>query len=413
MSAFEKHLFVLGPPETVPKPKPGLDVANLKLSGQEGFVLSRIDGSSSLAEICQICGLGDEETLTILSGLAKAGLIEIARPKARKRKRTATEQTRIRQKKATEDPDRATLEEMRAWAQFEFDRDALAADVDLSEVRRKRIQHLYKRLDEMTYYDLLGLDIKASEEDIRKAYYRLTKRFHPDRYFRRHIGPYREQLAAIFKMLSRSYDVLMSEESRRKYDLLHAHAFADAEQAGAEAQARKKRAMRVYEVAVSKYQAGVFDGALEDFREALDLDPGNLQYREMVRRALKASARERADEAFHRGIDAEAEGDILAAREAYVEAADALATPMHLQKASEALAGRGGNLDKALDYAKIAARMEPETLDILLTLADIHSQRGEKTHARDVLERASGIAPDDERVAGGLAGLAADDRDEE
>jgi len=279
MSAFEKHLFVLGPPETVPKPKPGLDVANLKLSGQEGFVLSRIDGSSSLAEICQICGLGDEETLTILSGLAKAGLIEIARPKARKRKRTATEQTRIRQKKATEDPDRATLEEMRAWAQFEFDRDALAADVDLSEVRRKRIQHLYKRLDEMTYYDLLGLDIKASEEDIRKAYYRLTKRFHPDRYFRRHIGPYREQLAAIFKMLSRSYDVLMSEESRRKYDLLHAHAFADAEQAGAEAQARKKRAMRVYEVAVSKYQAGVFDGALEDFREALDLDPGNLQYR--------------------------------------------------------------------------------------------------------------------------------------
>ena len=58
-----------------PKLNTTLDLASLKLTPTEGFVLSRIDGRSSYDEICRMSALGREETLTILRKLKKAAII--------------------------------------------------------------------------------------------------------------------------------------------------------------------------------------------------------------------------------------------------------------------------------------------------------------------------------------------------
>src|SRR3712207_5902246 len=61
------------------------------------------------------------------------------------------------------------------------------------------------------YYKVLGVDRKASPDDIKKAYRKLARRYHPDT----STEPDAENR---FKAISEAYDVLSDAEKRRQYD---------------------------------------------------------------------------------------------------------------------------------------------------------------------------------------------------
>ncbi len=61
-------------------------------------------------------------------------------------------------------------------------------------------------------YSVLGVDKKASAEEIKKAYRRLARQHHPDR------NPGDAKAEAKFKEVSAAYDVLGDEEKRKQYD---------------------------------------------------------------------------------------------------------------------------------------------------------------------------------------------------
>ena len=61
------------------------------------------------------------------------------------------------------------------------------------------------------YYKVLGVDKKASGDEIKKAYRRLAREFHPDT----NADPGAEDR---FKAVQEAYDVLSDEEKRRRYD---------------------------------------------------------------------------------------------------------------------------------------------------------------------------------------------------
>ncbi|MHB1537039.1 MAG: molecular chaperone DnaJ [Solirubrobacteraceae bacterium] len=61
------------------------------------------------------------------------------------------------------------------------------------------------------YYAALGVDRKASQEDIKKAYRKLARQYHPDR------NP-GEESEARFKEISQAHDVLGDPEKRKAYD---------------------------------------------------------------------------------------------------------------------------------------------------------------------------------------------------
>ena len=62
------------------------------------------------------------------------------------------------------------------------------------------------------YYKTLGVDKKASAEDIKKAYRKLARKYHPDR------NPDDKEAEARFKEVSQAHDVLGDPEKRKQYD---------------------------------------------------------------------------------------------------------------------------------------------------------------------------------------------------
>jgi molecular chaperone DnaJ len=62
------------------------------------------------------------------------------------------------------------------------------------------------------YYKTLGVDKKATAEDIKKAYRKLARQYHPDR------NPDNKDAEARFKEISQAHDVLGDPEKRKQYD---------------------------------------------------------------------------------------------------------------------------------------------------------------------------------------------------
>src|SRR3954453_21725754 len=62
------------------------------------------------------------------------------------------------------------------------------------------------------YYEILGLNRDASEEDIKKTYRKLAMKFHPDR------NPDSKDGEEKFKEAKEAYEVLSEAEKRRAYD---------------------------------------------------------------------------------------------------------------------------------------------------------------------------------------------------
>lgn len=64
------------------------------------------------------------------------------------------------------------------------------------------------------YYKILGVDRSASDKDIRQAYRRLARKYHPD------VNPDDRSAEDKFKEVNEAYEVLSDSEKRTKYDQL-------------------------------------------------------------------------------------------------------------------------------------------------------------------------------------------------
>jgi curved DNA-binding protein len=67
-------------------------------------------------------------------------------------------------------------------------------------------------MEYIDYYKVLGLDKKASEEDVKKAYRKLARKLHPD------LNPNDKEAHKKFQQINEANEVLSDPEKRKKYD---------------------------------------------------------------------------------------------------------------------------------------------------------------------------------------------------
>jgi DnaJ-class molecular chaperone len=79
------------------------------------------------------------------------------------------------------------------------------------------VQQIWGKLDQLSYFDLLGLSSGATVQEIRAAFYQMSHDLHPDRYHRIDNRELRDRLESIYARMCEGYRVLTTPEKRTAY----------------------------------------------------------------------------------------------------------------------------------------------------------------------------------------------------
>lgn len=116
------------------------------------------------------------------------------------------------------------------------------------------------------YYKVLGIDKSASAEEIKKAYRKLARKFHPD------LNPNNEEAKKTFQQINEANEVLSDPDMRRKYDQYgstygeHWKQGEEYEKAG---RAQSRRQSAEHEWGDYTFTGGQGEGDFSDFFESL------------------------------------------------------------------------------------------------------------------------------------------------
>jgi curved DNA-binding protein CbpA len=202
----------------LPRLLPGADLRGLPISPAEAFIVSRVDGGTTIAEIAEETGKALDEVLGLFERLVALGVVAL--------------DERVQERRPSPSPgprasgalrlgpivETTAVGEQRHPAASLYDPAELDEPVDIDLARRQRILDLYYRLDHLNHYQLFAVEPTADKKQIKSAYFEIVNVFHPDRYFGKNVGSFKPKLERVFARLTESYDVLSRAASRAEYD---------------------------------------------------------------------------------------------------------------------------------------------------------------------------------------------------
>lgn len=208
---------------------------DITISDTDKKILTFLDGNATIKEIVTLSPINEVETLRSLYAFLSTQIIEV-------RESGAEIPAGISPNDIIEEP------------QFKGDEEFL-----------NRIEKMYKSCNTLNYYGILGLKEWASAEEIKKAYYRAAKEFHPDRHFYLKSDSIKEKLNSIFSSITNAYSTLSDVRKRSDYDKLIANKSKPA--ASNEEIAKSK-----FELGKAEFKKGKYADALQLFGQAVYLN---------------------------------------------------------------------------------------------------------------------------------------------
>ncbi|HEX8459007.1 MAG TPA: DUF4388 domain-containing protein [Pyrinomonadaceae bacterium] len=192
--------------------------AEIQLQPMEGFVLSRVEAPLALGELLAVSGLAEEQARQCVYALALGGLVARARwPVSLGAATAASARGGAADAPAKTKPEAAST--VASTQQQDEAPDAMAAKVDATPDPRAEIDTLFALVRDRDHYQILHLERTAAPAEVKRAYYALAKRFHPDRFQRDADASLRTQIEAAFMKITQAYETLGDARSRAAYDL--------------------------------------------------------------------------------------------------------------------------------------------------------------------------------------------------
>jgi curved DNA-binding protein CbpA len=299
---------------------------------------------------------------------------------------------------------------------------AVAEQVDLDPERQKEILEIEARLVTASHFELLGVRAGASGEEVRAAFREASRKFHPDRYFGKSLGPFRSKLDRIFQRLAEANQTLTDPDRRQAY--LDANPFVRAAVRAAEpggaprpkgdaelardAERRDRlarhpyllKANRVHELlarakdAVAKKE---YSQAFTHLNHAAEADPHNSEVKALLTDVRRLNDAQRAESSYQRGVEAAGRLDEALAIQAFKTSANG-GHALAAHKVSILMEKHGADLREVTTYAQKAVELEPQNAQYRLGLARLLEAAGMKALAKKHLDEAQRLAPDDPEV---------------
>jgi hypothetical protein len=205
----------------------------MPLSPTDGFVLSRIDGALTESDIVTATGLSVDAVAASLAKLEAVGLITYAngqpapnesgpapaRSPAEREPSPRQSSVGLRLGATAQQPDAgAPRIEAPQPALTAEEQAAMAEAVDLDDGMKHDVLATHASIERLDHYALLGAERTADRKSIKRAYYELAGKFHPDKYFRKNLGSFKAKMEGIFTRVTLAHDVLSDREKRAEYD---------------------------------------------------------------------------------------------------------------------------------------------------------------------------------------------------
>ena len=357
-----------------PRALSGVDFKSLKspLTPEEFFVLSRVDGSMTVAQLCSVSGLGRPRTMECIESLWKNGLIELPGQAPPTSSPDATSEPSQTEASGAEDLSETMFARFPvAIDDFAFDRELLEQSVELDDDFKREIVFVHAQLDDVDYYQLLGVDPGCGRRELRGAYFSMSKRYHPDRFFRKVLGDYGMRIEKIFQRITRAYQTLSNRKKRAEYDELLEQG---RQPAGTPVQASTPLSQRS-----------------EPIEEVSSDRKREMAFQLLVRRG-----------------DAHLERDDVAAALREFRKALTLKRDHALAlRVARSLKENGDHLDDAVAFARAAHKIEASSVDALRILGELYIMKQSPSDAIYHLERALELRPDDADILAHLQELRA------
>ncbi|AKF81028.1 molecular chaperone DnaJ [Myxococcus fulvus 124B02] len=159
------------------------------------------------------------------------------------------------------------------------------------------------KLEQLDYFEVLLLERTATPADIKKAFYRESRTYHPDRFFHITDKQLKEQVHELYKRVTEAYYVLRDDTKRKKYvsdvtgpERAQKLRFTEASEAETKAAAKKEQEEQIgthpkgrqfYQQAQKDIDAGNWSAAERNLKMALTYEPSNPRYKENLAEAQK------------------------------------------------------------------------------------------------------------------------------
>lgn len=384
------------------------DPTRLSLSAAEGYLLSRIDGATPWRLLREIGGIPPAEVDRCLNRWLEEGLLRAVGPDG---SATASGARRT----LSDDPP-ATPSKVAPAARPAIDERLLDEALEIGLPLQRRILEFEASLGR-PYHELLGVERGVEPKAVKRAYFQLSKEFHPDRYFRREIGHYAQRLDCIFKKVLEAYEMLSDPDlcdvenqgagaavtatpdasatatatagatpapeagtpgpSHRtsKLERLRQRMPFKIDHAGIEA--RRAQALQIFKAAQASQEAGRLKEAESNLRIAISFDPGRAEFKEALGALRLQAAGARASKLLAASNDRMSETEL---HEVLALLEDVLLYRPHdpdLNDRAARICLKLGRLAPAQEYAETCIERAPEVAAHHTLLGEILREQGE------------------------------------
>jgi tetratricopeptide (TPR) repeat protein len=216
---------------------------DVELAPQDRKLLSEIDGVKTVKEVIDSAWIGSFEGMKVLYVLWSLGVIEVKKKAAQK------------------------VEEIEETVSLEEILQPVSED---ENAFLRKVEEIYLNVGKVSPHELLDVDVNADEETIRKNYYRLTREFHPDRYFSSPDPSIKDKLTSIFDALTKAYAMLTGAKKPA-----HIEAVTERQK---ETVFPTGQGESEFKQGVREFRSGNFKSAADFFTSAVGSDPANPKY---------------------------------------------------------------------------------------------------------------------------------------